>query len=205
MIERETEYVQLLANARNNAARRGIEFSVTQEQFLRIAERQRGICAVTGMEFDFRFAIGGKKRPFFPSIDRINSTQGYSAKNIRLVVTIANYAMNEWGDGPLFEMVDAIIQTRRVQTEHESKEKDLRDAHPEFSETRERYLDRSEAADYINGLGLPISKLTLQKWATTGGGPMYRRFGKRAVYLVSDLNAWVRSKMSLPMASTSGL
>jgi hypothetical protein len=33
------------------------------------------------------------------------------------------------------------------------------------------YLDRAEAADYLTGRGLKIKKGTLQKYATTGGGP----------------------------------
>lgn len=204
MIERTSEYIQLFANTRNNAARRAIDFSVTQEQFLCIVKKQQGICSVTGMAFDFRPAMGGKKRPFFPSIDRKDSRKGYTERNIRLVVTIANYAMNEWGEEPLFEMVDAIMQLAHAKAVRESQEQELRDALPECAEIQEKYLNRSETADYINRLGLTISKLTLQKYATVGGGPTYRRFGKRAVYLVSEINAWVGKKMSSPMASTSG-
>lgn len=66
-----------------------------------------------------------------------------------------------------------------------------------------RYLSRPEAADYINECGLPTTKNTLQKLATTGGGPIYRRFGNRAVYLQSDLDAWIEQKLSAPLASSS--
>ena len=51
------------------------------------------------------------------------------------------------------------------------------------------YLSRPEAADYIRARGLIIAKTTLQKYATVGGGPIYRRFGKRAVYTVDHLEA----------------
>lgn len=68
----------------------------------------------------------------------------------------------------------------------------------------EKFLDRAEAAEYIKRRGLPISKLTLQKYVTVGGGPLYRRFGKRAVYLASDLDAWVSAKLSAPRCSSSG-
>lgn len=69
--------------------------------------------------------------------------------------------------------------------------------------TEERYLSRLEAADYLIERGLPYTKNTLQKFATVGGGPVYRRFGMRAVYLASDLDAWIASKMSTPRCSTS--
>ena len=58
-----------------------------------------------------------------------------------------------------------------------------------------RFLDRAEAAQYLTERGLRVSKNTLQKWVTVGGGPLYRRFGHRAVYLASDLDAWAERKM----------
>lgn len=67
----------------------------------------------------------------------------------------------------------------------------------------DRYLNREEAADYLTSQGLRTSKTTLQKWATTGGGPIYRRFGKQAVYLAADLDAWAQAKLGNPRCSTS--
>jgi hypothetical protein len=61
-----------------------------------------------------------------------------------------------------------------------------------------RYLDRAEAADYLTSRGLRVSKNTLQKWVTVGGGPEYRRFGHRAVYQTSDLDTWAARKLSAP-------
>lgn len=66
-----------------------------------------------------------------------------------------------------------------------------------------KYLDRREAAQYLKGLGLKISKNTLDKMATVGGGPVYQRFGNRAVYLSENLDLWVASKLSPPKKSTS--
>ncbi len=65
------------------------------------------------------------------------------------------------------------------------------------------YLERSEAAEYLSARGLRVSKNTLQKWATTGGGPNYRRFGLRAVYTREDLDAWANAKLTAPRCSTS--
>lgn len=66
-----------------------------------------------------------------------------------------------------------------------------------------RFLTREESAIYLTERGLPVSRNTLQKWATVGGGPVYRRFGNRAVYTVADLNAWVEQKLSAPRASSA--
>ncbi len=65
------------------------------------------------------------------------------------------------------------------------------------------YLTRAEAAAYLTARGLPVSKCTLQKWATTGGGPVYRIFGIRALYVPADLDAWAEAKLSAPRRSTS--
>jgi hypothetical protein len=63
------------------------------------------------------------------------------------------------------------------------------------------YLERADAAEYLTAQGLRVSKNTLQKWATTGGGPRYRRFGLRAVYTRSDLDMWAEAKLSAPRHS----
>ena len=44
------------------------------------------------------------------------------------------------------------------------------------------YLRRREAATYLTEKGLPVSRLTLQKLATTGGGPTHALFGNKALY-----------------------
>jgi hypothetical protein len=68
-----------------------------------------------------------------------------------------------------------------------------------------KYFDRNEAAQYLTERGLRVSKNTLQKWATVGGGPVYRRFGLRAVYTASDLDAWAQEKLTAPRKSTSAV
>jgi hypothetical protein len=65
------------------------------------------------------------------------------------------------------------------------------------------YLDRGEAASYLTSRGLKTKKGTLQKYATTGGGPPYRRFGNKTIYTPDDLDQWAEEKMSAPRRSTS--
>jgi hypothetical protein len=68
---------------------------------------------------------------------------------------------------------------------------------------QERFKSRSEAAGYLTGRGLPITKSTLQKLACTGGGPTYRIWGNRAVYAVDDLDSYAEAKLSPPRRSSS--
>ena len=66
--------------------------------------------------------------------------------------------------------------------------------------TNQSYLNRTQAAEFIREQGLPCAKTTLQKLATIGGGPTYRRFGGRVVYTEGDLQNWVSARMSKPLS-----
>jgi hypothetical protein len=48
-----------------------------------------------------------------------------------------------------------------------------------------RYLTNDEAADYLR-----LSPRTLEKQRVIGGGPRFRKFGRRVMYAVTDLDSW---------------
>lgn len=50
-------------------------------------------------------------------------------------------------------------------------------------------LNTQEAAEYL-GLAPP----TLSTWRCTGGGPVYFKAGRKVLYLVSDLDAWLAAR-----------
>ena len=67
-----------------------------------------------------------------------------------------------------------------------------------------KYLGRPEAAEYLTEQrGLRTSPRTLTKLASIGGGPVYQRFGKRAVYTQDALDAWADRRLSAPLRSTA--
>lgn len=66
-----------------------------------------------------------------------------------------------------------------------------------------RYLTRQESAYYLSERGLLVTKNTLQKFATTGGGPEYSIFGNRALYTPENLDAWAEARLSASRKSTS--
>ena len=53
----------------------------------------------------------------------------------------------------------------------------------------QRYLTNDEAADYLR-----LSPRTLEKQRVIGGGPRFRKFGRRVMYTVADLNVWADSR-----------
>jgi hypothetical protein len=66
-----------------------------------------------------------------------------------------------------------------------------------------RYLTRQESASYLSERGLLVTKNTLQKFATVGGGPEYSIFGNRALYSPQNLDAWAEARLTASRKSTS--
>jgi hypothetical protein len=66
-----------------------------------------------------------------------------------------------------------------------------------------RYLDQDQASKYLEKRGLRIAPKTLGKLRVTGGGPAYRKFGRKPIYDPPDLDAWVDQKLGAPRRSTS--
>ena len=64
-------------------------------------------------------------------------------------------------------------------------------------------LTRSQTAAALSASGFPIAAPTLATKATRGGGPPFRRFGKRALYPWGSTLDWARSRLSPVLRSTS--
>jgi hypothetical protein len=60
-----------------------------------------------------------------------------------------------------------------------------------------RYLTNSEAAAYLN-----LSPRTLENWRVLGGGPRFRKFGRRVIYAVDDLELWAVAQACMSTADT---
>ncbi len=52
-----------------------------------------------------------------------------------------------------------------------------------------RYLTNDEAADFLK-----LSPRTLEKQRVVGGGPRFRKFGRRVVYALDDLVSWAEAR-----------
>ena len=60
------------------------------------------------------------------------------------------------------------------------------------------YLTTMQAAKYLN-----LSHKTLEKFRVTGGGPDYRKHGRKVVYRASDLDAWSASRLARSTSETT--
>ncbi|MDB5971127.1 MAG: hypothetical protein JWQ90_3577 [Hydrocarboniphaga sp.] len=52
-----------------------------------------------------------------------------------------------------------------------------------------RYLTNDEAAEFLR-----LSPRTMEKQRVIGGGPRFRKFGRRVLYAIEDLEAWASSR-----------
>ena len=60
---------------------------------------------------------------------------------------------------------------------------------PAQSKPSARYLTNDEAADFLR-----LSPRTLEKQRVIGGGPRFRKFGRRVMYAITDLETWADSR-----------
>ena len=66
-------------------------------------------------------------------------------------------------------------------------------------DTKPRYLDTRRAAAYLG-----ISPSTLNRMRVSGDGPRYSKLGRRVVYDIADLDAWVEERKRRFTAESTG-
>lgn len=95
----------MMARAREKDTR-----ALTKDEFNAIWNRANGRCEITGIRFGFYEGSIGGRRPWSPSLDRIDSSKGYTPDNCRLVCTCVNLAMSEWPDDVFLRMCRAVAK-----------------------------------------------------------------------------------------------
>lgn len=88
----------VLPTARRNAKGRGLPFRLAEDDVIHTAVTAKWRCAVTGIKFTLDQVGKAKRKPYAPSIDRIDCSVGYEPANVRLVCVAVNIALGDWGD-----------------------------------------------------------------------------------------------------------
>lgn len=97
-------------NIRRNNKRKTCD--IKAEQLAEIFERQQGKCPLTGWDLELPkntsdwHKTESIKRA---SLDRIDSSKGYTADNVRFVSVIANFAKNKYTDEDVIEFSKAVV------------------------------------------------------------------------------------------------
>lgn len=107
----------LLRQTKKRALRRGMDFDLTLSHIRRLWAKSDGRCSMTGIRFASTPNVS--RRPFYPSIDRIDSSRGYLRPNVRLVCIAVNMALFSWGTS-VFDYV-AARRLERLASEREGR------------------------------------------------------------------------------------
>jgi hypothetical protein len=102
----------VILHARKRAAKFGWEFDLDDhldELKVRFAKMR---CELTGLELAVGVGAGspGKRYWNTPSLDRIDSTKGYTISNVRIVCWAMNCAMGTWGEAVLRQIATAWLK-----------------------------------------------------------------------------------------------
>lgn len=96
-----------------SAVARGLPFEITVDLVFSLMEATGFRCAISGIAFSRR-PFGGKPDPWSPSIDRIENRHGYLPDNIRIVSSVANMAMNQWGYDTLLRLARGVVRSANI-------------------------------------------------------------------------------------------
>ena len=89
---------------------------LTPAQVYSMMLRSKGRCEVTGLRFDITPGEGGRRRPFFHSIDREDSSKGYTPSNCRLICVAVNVGMQDWGESVFERLALGYVMNKYVAT-----------------------------------------------------------------------------------------
>ncbi len=93
-----------LRRARSRAKKLGVEFSLTREWLEK--KMDGGCCEVTGIYFEFG---NTPYHSFLPSLDRIDSSGGYTPDNVQVVVLIYNRAKGPDSHADIVRFATAVL------------------------------------------------------------------------------------------------
>lgn len=103
-------FTMMFLQAKKRSVKRGLECSISVEWLKSKWNEQGGKCLLTGIPFDLAPPDEGDHfNPHSPSVDRVDSTLGYTPGNTRLILTAMNIALGTWGEEHFNKMSRAYL------------------------------------------------------------------------------------------------
>ena len=104
---------QALKGTRRRSKEKNIYNDLTLDYIMYLWEKQNGKCALTGIQMTYKFYEGRVNTNV--SIDRIDSTKGYSKDNVQLVCMAANQMKNDLSMEEFVQMCECVLAMEREQ------------------------------------------------------------------------------------------
>jgi hypothetical protein len=109
---------QHLKLIKKSSKQRNKEYSVTLKELKQLWEQQQGICPYTGWELELFPCTTDYERKNLTtrraSVDRKDSSKGYTLDNIQFIAVIANLAKNAFTETELMEFCEQVTRFRRL-------------------------------------------------------------------------------------------
>ena len=101
----------MLAGSRKRAAKKDIPNDLTREW---LSERlERGVCEATGLPLQLDGGrLNGGYRPLTPSLDRTDSTKGYTMDNVKVVCWMYNAAKGTGSHEDVMKLAEALTNVK---------------------------------------------------------------------------------------------
>lgn len=93
----------LVKNTRERAIKKSRVCTITYDDLVNLWDNQKGLCALTG--YAMSYTIGDMRKV---SIDRVDSSKGYTKDNIQLVCRLTNKAKSNMPNDEFIAMCQAV-------------------------------------------------------------------------------------------------
>ena len=119
--DKEKRARRVLDAAKQRARKREREFTITVADIM--DQIDAGVCSLTGLPFSYDRVEPGRRNPYAPSIDRIDSSGGYTPDNIRVVCFAINMMLADFGAEVFEPVAKAYFKEASNGKPHKSKRK----------------------------------------------------------------------------------
>lgn len=116
---------QKYENKKKNACSRGIDFSLTEYEFIKLCLflKENRQCAYTNETFVFKATTNGTPKPNYPTLERVDNSVGYVLGNVIWVTYNSNFLKSKWEDSLCSQLTFSKDEFKTVQQILGSKDK----------------------------------------------------------------------------------
>lgn len=116
---------QKYENKKKNAKSRNIDFSLTEDEFIKLCLflRENRQCAYTDETFIFKSTTNGTPKPNYPTLERVDNSIGYILGNVIWVTYHSNFLKSKWEDNLCNQVTFSKDEFKTVQQILGSKDK----------------------------------------------------------------------------------